>query len=57
MRPSAPQTGSNTVELHRHGVVHMELRGLVLEGTVILIEQEIILLGNHPMYTIVSLVP
>ena len=32
MRPSAPQTGSKTVELHIHGVLHVELSGLVLEA-------------------------
>ena len=31
MRPSAPQTGSKIVELHIHGVLQVELRGLVLE--------------------------
>ena len=32
MRPSAPQTGSNTLELHMHELLQLELSGLVLVG-------------------------
>lgn len=49
MRPSAPQTGSNTVELHMQEALHEELRGLVFDETWELREKVLVL---HTVITV-----
>ena len=51
MRPSAPQTGSKTVELHIHGILQVEMRGLVLEEIMDLKHNKN---NDHISYPIVS---